>query len=310
MSVKSTIEVKGVVKKFDDKVIVNGISLEIFKGECFGILGPNGAGKSTTMKMMYCSSQVTEGELYILGLNVKNNHKEIKSKIGIVPQDDGLEADFSCYENLRIFSRYYGIDDVTADRRITELLQAFRLDEYRDRNVETLSGGMKRRLAIARGLIHRPEVLFLDEPTTGLDPQARYWMWEYFKKLKEDLSTVVITTHYMEEAEFLCDRLAIIDHGKILAVGTPMDLINVYIGKEVVEVEVSENDVNYYANRLKQNQYRFQTLKNKISIYLQPDQESRKVLDIINGDKIIIRKPTLNDVFLRISGHDLRDESL
>lgn len=308
MSTNVAIEIKDVTKKYDDRIAVDGISLEIQKGECFGLLGPNGAGKSTTMKMMYCSALVTSGELYVLGLNVKKNYREIKSRIGVVPQDDGLDPDFTVLENLLVYASYHNIIKAEAELRAQALLRLMKLEEYQDRSVDTLSGGMRRRLAIARGLMNSPEVIFLDEPTTGLDPQARIWIWDFFKHLKSEKSTLVLTTHYMEEAEQMCDRVAIIDGGKILTVGRPVDLIRELIGKEVVEFDTNPVDLNYYLGRLRAEGYAYQVIKDTVSVLVKEHQEGRKVVDLIASDKIYIRKPTLNDVFLKLAGHQLRDE--
>lgn len=308
MSTNVAIEIKDLTKKYDDKVAVDGINLEIYKGECFGLLGPNGAGKSTAMKMMYCSALVSSGELYVLGLNVKKNYREIKSRIGVVPQEDGLDPDFTVLENLLVYASFHNIPVAEADLRAQALLRLMKLEEYQDRSVETLSGGMKRRLAIARGLINSPEVVFLDEPTTGLDPQARLWIWDFFKHLKSEKSTLVLTTHYMEEAEQMCDRVAIIDGGRILTVGKPRDLIRELIGKEVVEFDTNPVDLNYYLGRLRAEGFSYQVIKDTVSVLVKENQEGRRVVDLIASDKIFIRKPTLNDVFLKLAGHQLRDE--
>lgn len=308
MNTNVAIEIKDLVKKYDDKIAVNGINLEIYKGECFGILGPNGAGKSTTMKLMYCSALITSGELYVLGLNVKKNFREIKSRIGIVPQDDGLDPDFSVLENLLVYSNFHNIPPKEAEERSQELLRMMKLEEYQHRSVETLSGGMKRRLAIARSLLNSPELVFLDEPTTGLDPQARIWIWDFFKNFKSEQNTIVLTTHYMEEAEQMCDRVAIIDDGKILTIGEPRKLIADLIGQEVVEFEVSQSDLGYYLGRLKEQEYRYQVIQNTIMVMVQKGQDSRKVMDLVSSHNIYIRRPTLNDVFLKLAGYQLRDE--
>ncbi|MFM6927625.1 MAG: ABC transporter ATP-binding protein [Bdellovibrio sp.] len=308
MNTNVAIEIKDLTKKYDDRVAVDGINLEIYKGECFGLLGPNGAGKSTTMKMMYCSALVTSGELYVLGLNVKKNYREIKSRIGVVPQEDGLDPDFTVLENLSVYASYHNIPAAEADLRAQALLRLMKLEDHQDRSVETLSGGMKRRLAIARGLINSPEVIFLDEPTTGLDPQARLWIWDFFKHLKSEKSTLVLTTHYMEEAEQMCDRVAIIDNGKILTIGKPRDLIRDLIGKEVVEFDTNPVDLNYYLGRLRAEGFAYQVIKDTVSVLVKENQEGRRVVDLIASDKIFIRKPTLNDVFLKLAGHQLRDE--
>lgn len=308
MSQKVAVELKDLKKKYDETFVVNGINLEIVKGECFGLLGPNGAGKSTTMKMMYCSALVTSGELYVLGLNVKKNYREIKNRIGVIPQEDGLDPDFSVLENLLVYARYHDIPSRTAYGKAQSLLRIMRLEEYSDRAVDTLSGGMKRRLAIARGLINSPELLFMDEPTTGLDPQARLWIWDFIKHLKSENATVVLTTHYMEEAERLCDRVAIMDHGRILAIGSPADLILEHIGVEVVEFETNPADLNYYVGRLREGGYNYQVIQDTVMIMVAPSQEGRKAIELIASDKILLRKPTLNDVFLKLAGHQLRDE--
>lgn len=308
MSQKIAVELKDLKKKYDETYVVNGINLEIPKGECFGLLGPNGAGKSTTMRMMYCSALVTSGELYVLGLNVKKNYREIKSRIGVIPQEDGLDPDFSVLENLIVYGRYHEIPAKMALEKAQSLLRLMKLEEYANRSVDTLSGGMKRRLAIARGLMNNPEVLFMDEPTTGLDPQARLWIWDFIKHLKIENSTVILTTHYMEEAEKLCDRVAIMDHGKILSIGKPSDLILEHIGIEVVEFETNPVDLNYYLGRLRESGYAYQVIEETVRILINPTQEGRKAIELIASDKIFIRKPSLNDVFLKLAGHQLRDE--
>lgn len=308
MALQTAIEMKELTKRYDDKIVVDRINLEIQKGECFGLLGPNGAGKSTTMKMMYCSALVSSGELYVLGLNVKKNFREIKNRIGVVPQEDGLDPDFTVLENLKVYASYYGISSKEAEEKAKTLLRLIKLEEYADRSVETLSGGMKRRLVIARGLINSPELLFLDEPTTGLDPQARVWIWDFFKQLKSEKSTIVVTTHYMEEAEMICDRVAIMDNGRILTVGHPRDLIAEHIGKEVVEFETNAVDLNYYLGRLREAGYNYQVIKNTVQVLVKQDQDGRRAIDLFASDKIYLRKPTLNDVFLKLAGRELRDE--
>ena len=308
MELQTAIEMKDLVKTYEDRRVVDGINLEIRRGECFGLLGPNGAGKSTTMKMMYCSALVTSGELYVLGLNVKKHYKEIKSRIGVVPQEDGLDPDFSVLENLLVYSSYHNIPQSEAYNRAIGLLRLMKLEEAADRSVETLSGGMKRRLVIARGLMNQPDLLFLDEPTTGLDPQARIWIWDLFKQLKSDNSTIVLTTHYMEEAEVICDRVAIMDNGKILTVGRPKELIREHIGKEVVEFETNPVDLNYYLGRLRDAGYGYQVIKSTVHILVKENQEGRDAISLIASPKIYLRKPTLNDVFLKLAGHQLRDE--
>jgi lipooligosaccharide transport system ATP-binding protein len=305
----SVVQIKNVIKKYDDRMALDGISFDIQKGECFGILGPNGAGKSTLMRMMYGSARLNSGEMYVLGLNVKKNEIEIKSRIGVVPQDDGLDVDLSIQENLMIHASYHRIRRKIAYDRALVLIKMMRLEDYQDRTVETLSGGLRRRLAIARGLINNPEILFLDEPTTGLDPQARIWIWDFFQKLKAENSTIVLTTHYMEEAERICDRIAVIDHGKILDLDSPQALIQKHIGKEVVEFECSAQDVSYYTGRLGAAGFQYQVMHRSVSALIGSHQQSREVMALVASDRIVIRKATLNDVFLKLAGHHLRDQA-
>jgi lipooligosaccharide transport system ATP-binding protein len=308
----TVLEMKGLIKKYGDRIVVNGVSLEVKKGECFGILGPNGAGKSSLMKMMYGSSLPTEGELYVLSLNSKNSIREIKARVGVVPQDDGLDIEFTAMENLMIFGRFHGIDERILVQRAEDLLRLVRLEEYANRYVQVLSGGMKRRLAIARSMINHPDLIFLDEPTTGLDPQARIWIWEFLNRIKIEMGTLIMTTHYMEEAEQVCDRIAILDQGKLLAIGSPHDLILKEIGTEVIEFEFEPQDLQYYLGRLKENMLPYQVLGKTIRVHLHketnPTQDGRRVLSLISSPRMTMRQPTLNDVFLKLAGHDLREE--
>lgn len=309
MSTSTVVHIKNMVKKYGDFPAVEGISLEIMQGECFGILGPNGAGKSTLMKVMYGSSQITSGEVFILGLNVKQHMSEIKSRIGVVPQEDGLDTDLSVIENLLIYGSFYDLDRKIISDRADFLLRLMKMEDRTERAVETLSGGMKRRLAIARGLINQPDIVFLDEPTTGLDPQARRWIWDFFKTLKEQQSTLILTTHYMEEAEHLCDRIAIVDHGKILTLGKPSDLIREHIGLEVIEFDCSAKDLNYYVEKVKSFKFEYQVYHQTIHVFMKEHQAVKDVIQHFPSNRVVIRRPSLNDVFLRLSGVQLRDQS-
>ncbi len=299
-------EGRSLVKKYGDKVVVNGIHFQIKKGECFGFLGPNGAGKTSTMKMMYCLSPVSGGELHVLGLDVTKNAAAIKKRIGVVPQEDGLDPDFTVLENLIIYGRYFNIEMVEVEKRARELLRFMRIDEKSDSSVDKLSGGMKRRLAIARGMINKPEMLFLDEPTTGLDPQARLLIWDNLKGMKKNGLSMVLTTHYMEEAENLCDRLVIMDQGKFLCEGRPQDLINEFIGHEVVEFSCQDADKNYVIDKIK-DKYDFQVIRNRFHLFIKKGQDGKQALNIVPSDDMTVRKATLEDVFLKVAGHDLRD---
>lgn len=294
------------VKKYNGVPAVKGITLEIKEGECFGILGPNGAGKSTLLKMIYGQVEPTSGDLYVLGLNTKNQLTQIKSRIGVVPQEDGLDTDFSAVENLKLFSTYFKMDSSSAEARAEHLLHEMKLSEQQHQHVETLSGGMKRRLAVARALLHEPQMLILDEPTTGLDPQARLWIWNYFEKLKTQKKTIILTTHYMEEAERLCDRIAIVDHGVVLDVGTAKELVQKYIGAEVIELDMGA-DKNYWTSRLKG--LSFQDFDNKIYIYFESIQQRQNFTSQIQNSYYLVRPANLNDVFLKVAGYQIRGGS-
>lgn len=302
------VESKGLTKTYQDHTVVNQISFEIFEGECFGLLGPNGAGKSSTLKMLYGQTGITKGEAFILGLNVKTHPKEVKFRIGIIPQDNGLEEDFSVLDNLLIFAEYFQISLKDAILKSKKLLRLMHLEEHQNTAVRLLSGGMKRRLTIARSLIHQPELLILDEPTTGLDPQSRYFLWNFLKEMKRESKTLILTTHYMEEAEFLCDRVAIMDQGKILSIGTPQELIAAQTGHQVVEIQLKPEEIAYYEKRLQLQKYDFSTLNSGLVVYLHDTQTSQELFKIVHSDSLTIRKPCLNDVFLKMSGHSLRDK--
>lgn len=301
-----TIEARNLVKAYSGKRVVDGLHLQVKEGEVFGLLGPNGAGKSSTLRMMYCSSPPTAGELFVLGMNVKNNARKIKAKIGVVPQDNGLDPDFSVLENLLVYARYFSIPKKQALVRARELIRFMHLEEYDNETVDTLSGGMQRRLVIARALLSNPQLLFLDEPTTGLDPQARFWIWESLLAMKNEGRTLVMTTHYMEEAERLCDRVAIIDKGNILAEGSPRELIQQHIGHEVVEFNVNATDLEYYVKKIK-DKFTYQILNNRIRLFVGQTQDGREALNLISSDNISVRRSSLDDVFLKLAGYELRN---
>jgi lipooligosaccharide transport system ATP-binding protein len=305
MNSNVVLEAKGLTKQYHDKVVVDHLSFEIYQGECFGLLGPNGSGKSSTLKMMYGLSHISQGDVFLLGLNVKTHFREVKLRIGVVPQDDGLENDFTVLDNLLIFASYYQISRHEALARVTRLIRSMHLEEYQNVKVENLSGGLKRRLAVARSLIHNPDFIVLDEPTTGLDPQSRIFVWDQIRELKKKAKTFLLTTHYMEEAEALCDRVAIIDKGKILALDNPLNLIAQHAGHQVVEVELNPEEISYYEKKLTMLGYDFVALEIRIIIYLHESQSTPDLLKNILGDSYSIRKPSLNDVFLKISGHTL-----
>lgn len=299
---------KNLVKNYNGLPAVKGISLEIKKGECFGILGPNGAGKSTLMKMIYGQVIPTSGELFVLGLSSRDQLQQIKSMIGVVPQEDGLDTDFSALENLKLFSSYFKMNPELAEARSEQLLHEMKLTDHMHHHVETLSGGMKRRLAVARALLHDPQLLVLDEPTTGLDPQARYWIWSYFEKLKSQNKTVILTTHYMEEAEKLCDRIAIVDQGVVLDVGTSEELIRKYIGFEVIELEAGQ-EKNYWITKIKNLNIQFQEFESKIFVFFDNTIERQKFSALIQNAHYLVRAANLNDVFLKVAGYQIKGDA-
>ena len=296
---------KNLFKEFQSVPAVNDISFEIKKGECFGILGPNGAGKSTLMKMIYGHVIPSQGELFVLGLNAKSDMSQIRSKIGVVPQEDGLDVDFNPIENLKIFASYHGIPSDIAEARAIHFVSEMKLVEHRYKHVESLSGGMKRRLTLARGLMNHPELLVLDEPTTGLDPQARLWIWNYFENLKAQKKTMILTTHYMEEAEVLCDRVAIIDQGIILECDSPKNLILKHIGVEVVEINVGA-DSQYWKSQLNSMNIQFQDYDKKLFAFFPTAIARQQFISQIQNVYYLTRVANLNDVFLKLAGHQIR----
>lgn len=299
-------EGRSLVKKYGDKTVVNGIHFQIKKGECFGFLGPNGAGKTSTMKMMYCNSPVTAGELHVLGMDVTKNATAIKKRIGVVPQEDGLDPDFTVIENLLMFGSYYNMKKTDVATRARELLRFMKIDEKSSASVDQLSGGMKRRLVLARGMINQPELLFLDEPTTGLDPQARLLIWDNLRELKKNGLSMVLTTHYMEEAEQICDRLVIMDHGKFLTEGEPKQLIAEHIGHEVVEFSCPPENKAYVIEKVK-DKYDYQVIRDRFHLFIKKGQDGKQAINVIPSDDMTVRKATLEDVFLKVAGHELRD---
>ncbi|MEK6572300.1 MAG: ATP-binding cassette domain-containing protein [Bacteroidota bacterium] len=295
-------------KKYDDLVAVNDISMEVQKGECFGLLGPNGAGKTSTMKMIYGVSPITAGRLSVLGFDVQTHPREVKRRLGVAPQEFNLDPDFTVIENLLVYARYFRIPKTDARQRALELLEFFRLTEKKDSIVEHISGGMKKRLILARALINEPEMLILDEPTTGLDPQARHLIWEKLNDLRSRGITVLLTTHYMEEAERLCDRLIILDQGKILAEGQPRALVQNLIGEEVLELVPSDLESAVTILRANSEKIRYQVVGKKLEI-IGPDLESLvpHLMAQLKLENLSLRRATLEDVFLRLTGRELRE---
>jgi lipooligosaccharide transport system ATP-binding protein len=308
------IEAKALTKRFGSFLAVDGIDFAVAPGEVFGFLGPNGAGKTSTMRMIGCVSPRTDGELQVLGLDPRTDGSSIRARIGVVPQEDNLDTELTVADNLVIYGRYFGLPLAEIRQRAGELLEFARLADRADSRVDPLSGGMKRRLTIARALINRPELLLLDEPTTGLDPQARHLLWERLYSLKRDGVTLVLTTHYMDEAEQLCDRLVIMDEGRIAAEGSPRELIGRYCAREVVELRYTTPELQDLAVE------RLQGLLGDVGAGVEPLAD-RVLVYTDNGDataahlgshdsaheSMLTRRSSLEDVFLRLTGRSLED---
>ena len=303
------ITARGLTKKFDEFVAVDEIDFDVARGESFGLLGPNGAGKSTTMRIIGATSQRTSGDLTILGMDPEKFGPQIRAHLGVVPQQDNLDMNLSVSENLYIYGRYFGLSRKFLKTKIEELLEFAQLEEKRNAKVESLSGGMKRRLTIARGLVSEPEILMLDEPTTGLDPQARHILWDRLFRLKEQGVTLVITTHFMDEAEQLCDRLVVMDKGKIMAEGSPAQLIKDYSTKEVLEIRFGSERNSEMADQLRGMCDRIEELPDRILLY---SEDGEVLLEKIYGAGLhpktsLVRRSSLEDVFLRLTGRTLVD---
>jgi lipooligosaccharide transport system ATP-binding protein len=297
-------------KSYDERVAVDGIDFEVEPGTCFGFLGPNGAGKTTTMKMIYGLATVGGGELRVLGLDARTERRAIKSRLGVVPQETNLDGELTVLENLLVQASYFGIDSETAETRARELLDFTQLGDRRDDRVQSLSGGMKRRLLVARALIGEPELVVLDEPTTGLDPQARLAVWRSLESLKRRGVTLLLTTHYMEEAARLCDRLVIMDEGRIVAEGDPGALVIEHVGREVLELKVSDEcDAEELVASLDGRLEGHEFTEDALMLYA-PDAE--ELLETIDQERYptesaLVRRATLEDVFLRLTGRSLRE---
>ncbi|WP_256622278.1 ABC transporter ATP-binding protein [Methanolobus chelungpuianus] len=295
---------RDLVKKYKDTLAVDNITFSIEEGEVFGFLGPNGAGKTTTMRMIQCVSPVTSGSLEIFGMDAMSHPREIKSRLGVVPQENNLDMDFTVYENLVVFSRYFDIPRGEAERRATELLEFVHLEDKKDTMTESLSGGMKRRLILARALINRPRMLILDEPTVGLDPQARHMIWDKLRALKKQGVTVVLTSHYLDEVEKLCDRLVVMDYGKILVEGSPSQVIREYVGSGIVEAENNPELIEC----LKRKEASYEVIGDLVHIYTDNPKQIAEFLTMeCSISKMSARPATLEDVFLKLTGRRLRE---
>ncbi|WP_255559289.1 MULTISPECIES: ABC transporter ATP-binding protein [unclassified Mumia] len=301
------LEARGLRKAYGDFEAVRGIDVTVQRGEAFGFLGPNGAGKSSTMRMVAAVSPISGGSLRILGMDPATDGPAIRARIGVCPQEDSLDGDLTVRDNLVVYARYFGISRRDAARKADELLEFVHLTEKADGMVEDLSGGMKRRLTIARSLVNEPEVLLLDEPTTGLDPQARHVVWDQLHRLKQTGVTIVLTTHYMDEAEQLCDRLVVMDNGVIAAEGSPLSLIARYATREVVELRMGVGENDDAAAQVGDLAERVEVLPDRVLLYV---ADGEKVLEeaVARGLEplsTLVRRSSLEDVFLRLTGRAL-----
>jgi len=306
---ESLVSARGLTKTFGEFTAVDAIDFDIREGEAFGFLGPNGAGKTSTMKMITTVSPITAGRLTVFGIDPMVDGRSIRKRLGVVPQEDNLDLELTVAENLYIYGRYHDMKKSDINPRIDELLEFAQLGERRDSAVEPLSGGMKRRLIIARALINDPDLIILDEPTTGLDPQARHLLWDRLYRLKQEGATLIITTHYMDEAEQLCDRLVVMDQGKIVAEGSPRQLISEYAPREVVELRFQNGQKDDAVLKMEGLSARFEVLADRVLLYTDDAEATQEGLHSrgIHPDQVLVRRSTLEDVFLRLTGRGLID---
>ena len=306
----SLVRARSLSKRFDDFTAVDGIDFEVQPGEVFGFLGPNGAGKSSTMRMIACVSPATGGELRVLDADPATDGARIRARLGVVPQEDNLDTELSVADNLIIYGRYFGIPRSVLRERVNELLEFVQLGDRADSKVDPLSGGMKRRLTIARALVNEPDLLLLDEPTTGLDPQARHLVWERLYRLKQEGVTQVLTTHYMDEAERLCDRLVVMDNGRIVDEGSPAALIGRHVTREVVELRLAASESGSdgpILESIRTQGHRTESLTDRVLVYA--DDGDAIVADLLAAGlhpvSVLVRRSTLEDVFLILTGRTL-----
>jgi lipooligosaccharide transport system ATP-binding protein len=304
---EALVSARSLTKRFGDLVAVDAVDFEVRRGEAFGFLGPNGAGKTSTMRMIGCTSPPTGGSLTVIGMDPVAQASQIKRSIGVVPQIDNLDIELTVRENLEMYARYFDVGREEAARRIDELLEFVQLTEKANSRVEPLSGGMKRRLTIARGLVNQPDLIILDEPTTGLDPQARHLVWDRLYRLKQRGATLIITTHYMDEAEQLCDRLVIMDKAKIVAEGSPRELIDKYCTREVLELRLSDADRERLSGSLDGLVERTEWLPDRVLLYTETGDTTLAAVHERGAETqtALVRRATLEDVFLFLTGRSL-----
>jgi lipooligosaccharide transport system ATP-binding protein len=306
MGLEVLIKARSLCKRFGDLLAVDNIDFDVFKGECCGFLGPNGAGKTTTIRMIHCVLPLTSGELGVSGMSVSERPREIKEMIGVAPQEDNLDPDFSVLQNLLVYARYFDVPKAEALKRAEELLKFAQLEEKRNVVIGELSTGMKRRLILARALINEPRILLLDEPTVGLDPQARHMIWDKIRGLQKQGVTIILTTHYMDEAAELCDRTLIMDNGRIIEQGRPAELVRKHVGEEVLEVEHDEKVVPVLKEKFPEAIV--EVLSDRVRVFsTQPHGVFARFLEDYPSKNAVIRNANLEDVFLKLTGRQLRE---
>lgn len=301
----SIVVARELTKIYNGQPAVNGIEFDVFKGECFGLLGPNGAGKTTTLRMMYGFSPITSGRLSVLGMDPRRDVRRIKARLGIVPQDYNLDEDLTVLQNLLVYARYFDMPAHLARERAQEELEFWQLWDRRSANIRELSGGMKRRLMIGRAMLNRPDMLILDEPTTGLDPQARHMVWQKLRQLRSSGTTMVLTTHYMDEAAQLCDRLIVLNEGKVLTQGSPAELVVRHLPPQVLEVQAVEADRESVRQHARDSGAVVDEIADILYIYTDDAEALRKSIQLGCCTRIMFRLSTLEDVFLHLTGRAL-----
>lgn len=301
----TVIVAKDLTKKYGDFTAVNGISFEIKEGECFGFLGPNGAGKTTTIRMIHCVSPLTSGTVTVMGKASNVDNREIKLMTGVIPQEINLDPDLTVYENLMVFAKFFDIPRAETKKRVAELLHFVELESKRNSKIDELSTGMKRRLLVARALLNKPKLIIADEPTTGLDPQARHLIWERLRSLKSLGTTLLLTTQYMEEAEQLCDRLVVMYQGRILKEGSPKKLVSDEIGNEVVEIRIKKEEDEKLIAQMADLSCGHERVGDTLYFYCRDGHEMMKKIVDFNLPNVLNRPATLEDVFLKLTGRSL-----
>lgn len=303
------IQASALVKRYGEFQAVDGVDFSVGTGEFFGLLGPNGAGKTSTIKMISCVQPITAGSLHVDGLDVRSHDREVKAMLGVVPQDDNLDQDLTVRQNLEVYARYFEIPKAVAKARVADGLDLMQLTEKADEKIDALSGGMKRRLVIARALVNEPRILILDEPTTGLDPQARHLVWRKLRLLRERGVTILLTTHYMDEAEYLCDRLIIMDHGRALAEGHPRELIARHAGRDVLEMHLAQEENERVVDALRPRlgeAGRIEQIEDVAYVYGATEEHLRVAEGLVADPyRVLYRRANLEDVFLTLTGRGL-----